>query len=261
MSGDVRSDFLTENSQLRSDSVTDRLTAIERERRWPNVRPKDAATLIVIDRAGAEPKVLMGRRHPGHTFMPGMFVFPGGRVDPADRSMVAAGALHSRADAALNARTIRPSAQRGRALALAAIRETFEETGLLLGTREHGAPGRVPEGTWSAFREHGIFPDLEALHLVARAITPPRRPRRFDTRFFAADRQTIAGEVTGMIGPDSELIELVWVTLAEAPNLDLPTITQIVLEDLRDRLAAGFSHDLPIPFYHERRGRFERELL
>jgi 8-oxo-dGTP pyrophosphatase MutT (NUDIX family) len=175
--------------------------------------------------------------------------------------MVAAGSLHPRAEAVLNARVPRRSEQRGRALALAAIRETLEETGLLLGTREHGPPERVPDGTWAAFREHGVFPDLDALHLVARAITPPGRPRRFDTRFFAIDRGAIAAEVPGATGPDSELIELAWVTLAEAPRLGLPTITQVVLEELQERLGAGFSQDLPIPFYHERRGRSVRELL
>jgi 8-oxo-dGTP pyrophosphatase MutT (NUDIX family) len=248
-------------SEAKAESLTARLTAAERERRWPNVRPKDAATLIVIDRREPKPSVLMGRRHPGHVFMPGMFVFPGGRIEAGDRRMVAAGALHPRAEAALNARTARPSTQRGRALALAAIRETFEETGLLLGTKDYGAPERVPDGPWTAFREHGVFPDLEALHLVARAITPPGRPRRFDTRFFAADRDAIAAEIEGATGPESELIELVWVSLAEAPELACPTITQVILEELHDRLAAGFSQDLPIPFYYERRGRFVRELL
>lgn len=243
------------------EALTARLTTTERERRWPNLRPRDAATLVIIDRRRSEPKILMGRRHPGHVFMPGKFVFPGGRIEAGDRSMTAAGALHPRADAALNARVSRPSLQRGRALALAAIRETFEETGLLLGTCDYGPPERVPDGTWSAFRQHGVFPDLEALHLVARAITPPCRPKRFDTRFFAIDRDAIAAEVEGATGPESELIELVWVTLAEAPNLDLPTITQVILEELQDRLAAGFSQDLPIPFYYERRGRFVRELL
>jgi 8-oxo-dGTP pyrophosphatase MutT (NUDIX family) len=248
-------------TDARGDTLTDRLTAAERERRWPNLRPRDAATLILIDRRGAEPKVLMGRRHPGHVFMPDMFVFPGGRIDAHDRRMVAAGALHPRAEAALNARTTRPSPRRGRALALAAIRETYEETGLLLGTREHGLPEGIPGGTWAAFREHGVVPDLGALHLVARAITPPGRPRRFDTRFFAIDRAAVAAEVPNMTGQDSELIELVWVTFAEAPNLPCPTITQVVLEELQERIAAGFSQDLPIPFYYAQRGRSVRELL
>ena len=245
-------------------ALADRLTKVEREQRWPNVRPKDAATLIVIDRSGgarSAPKVLMGRRHPGHRFMPGKFVFPGGRIEAGDRAMPAAGALNARAEAALLARVTRPSAQRARALALAAIRETFEETGLLLGTKEHGAPDPVPPGPWETFRERGVFPDLEALQLVARAITPPRRPKRFDTRFFAVDRDFVADEVPGLVGPDSELIELAWVTLAEARKLDLPTITLTVLDELENRIAAGYAPELPIPFYSMRNKRFVRELL
>jgi 8-oxo-dGTP pyrophosphatase MutT (NUDIX family) len=242
-------------------AFAERLTAPERERRWPNLRPRDAATLIVIDRRRPEPKVLMGRRHQALTFMPGKFVFPGGRIEAGDRRMPAVGALHPRALDALNARVVRPSTQRGRALALAAVRETFEETGLLLGTKRHGPPVSTPDGPWSAFGEHGVVPDLDTIALVARAITPPRRPRRFDTRFFAVDREAIAAQVEGVIGPEAELVELVWVDLARARDLDLPTITQAILDELRDRLAHGFSQDLPIPFYYERRGRFVRELL
>jgi 8-oxo-dGTP pyrophosphatase MutT (NUDIX family) len=248
-------------ADTRAQSITDRLTSTERDRSSPNVRPKDAATLIIIDREGPSPKVLMGRRHAGHKFMPGKFVFPGGRIEGGDRSMPAAGALHARAEAALLARVIRPSASRARALALAAIRETFEETGLMLGTKEHGAPEGVPEGPWGAFQEHGVFPDLEALQVIARAITPPRRPKRFDTRFFAIDRTAIAGEVGGVVGPDAELVELAWVTLPEAKRLDLPVITLTILEDLEDRIAHGFAPELLVPFYREHRGRFVRELL
>lgn len=242
-------------------ALTDRLTSAERERRWPNVRPKDAATLILIDRSGKEPRVLMGRRHHGHKFMPGKFVFPGGRIELGDRHMPVAGTLHPRAEAALMARVTRPPRHIGRALALAAIRETYEETGLLLGTKEHGAPEQAPDGPWTAFRDRNIFPDLEAVQLVARAITPPRRPKRFDTRFFAADRDAIAEEVGGMVGPDSELVELAWVSVEEAQALELPSITQVILEELEHRLAQGFSPDLPVPFYYERHKRFVRELL
>ena len=248
-------------NEATGQTFADRLTNTERERRWPNVRPKDAATLIIIDRRGRAPKILMGRRHAAHKFMPGKYVFPGGRIELGDRSMPVAGALHPRAEAALMACVQRPSLQRGRALALAAIRETFEETGILLGTKEHGAPDKVPDGPWTAFRQRGIFPDLEALQFVARAITPPRRPKRFDTRFFAVDRTAIADEVDGVIGPDAELTELAWVTLPDARRLDLPAITQVVLDELDQRIAQGFAHELPVPFYYERRGRFVRELL
>jgi 8-oxo-dGTP pyrophosphatase MutT (NUDIX family) len=244
----------------RAQAITERLSKEARDRRFANVRPKDAATLIIIDRRAKTPKVLMGKRHAGHKFMPGKFVFPGGRIELGDRRMPVAGALHPRAEEALMARVIRPSPLRSRALALAAVRETFEETGILLGTKEHGSP-TVPEGPWEAFAAHGVYPDLESLHFIARAITPPRRPKRFDTRFFAVDREMIAAEVGGAVGPDSELVELVWVTLMEARQLDLPPITHAILEELEDRTAEGFGHELPVPFYYERRGRFLRETL
>jgi hypothetical protein len=99
------------------------------------------------------------------------------------------------------------------------------------------------------------------VQFVARAITPPRRPKRFDTRFFAIDRTSVADEVPGIISPDSELVELVWVNLADARELDLPSITQVILEELEARLKGGFRHELPVPFYYERQRRFVRELL
>jgi 8-oxo-dGTP pyrophosphatase MutT (NUDIX family) len=240
----------------------DRLVSTEFNAKNPTIRPVDAATLIIIDRKGKSPKVLMGKRHAGLKFMPGKFVFPGGRIEAGDRSMVVTGALHPRAEQALMTRVTRPSAQRSRALALAAIRETFEETGLLLGTKDYGTPERVPEGTpWTAFQEREVFPDLEQLHFIGRAITPPKRVKRFDTRFFAVDRTAIVDEVEGVVGPDTELVELTWVTIAQAKALDLPPITTVILGELEARIAAGFGHQLPVPFFHQQRGRFVRESL
>ena len=155
------------------------LTQAERVRTTTNLRPVDAATMLILDHSGRKPRVLMGKRHPSHKFMPGKYVFPGGRIDPEDRRMIAAGALPGPCEQRLAARCVRPSAQRGRALALAAIRETFEETGLLFGSAEYGAPENPPPGVWSEFAAKGIFPDLGAVTFVARAITPPRRPKRF----------------------------------------------------------------------------------
>src|ERR1700744_5719586 len=66
---------------------TDRLTKTIRDQSFPNVKPRDSATLILIDRAHAVPKVLLGRRHLRHRFMPGKFVFPGGRIEATDRQM------------------------------------------------------------------------------------------------------------------------------------------------------------------------------
>lgn len=227
----------------------------------PGLRPLDAATLIVIDRKARRPKVLMGRRHDGHRFMPGKYVFPGGRIEPGDRLMSVTGSLDPVVEERLIKRVQRPSIMRARALALAAIRETYEETGLMLGTKDYGAPAGTPDGPWCEFATAGIYPDLEAMHFIARAITPPGRTKRFDTRFFAADRADVCHEVDGMVGPDSELTELAWVDLPSARKLDLPAITRAILADLEARLEAGFAHRLPVPFYYQRHGRFLREDL
>ena len=119
----------------RLNAFVRRMNEVERDLSHPTIRPKDAATLILIDRSGHVPKVLLGKRHAGHTFMPGKFVFPGGGLEPADRRMAVARPLHPQAQARLMQRVRRPSPAHARALALAAIRETGEETGLLLGTR------------------------------------------------------------------------------------------------------------------------------
>ena len=234
------------------------------EQRGPTptaLRPRDAATLILIDRSKRKPRLLMGRRNAKLAFMGGKFVFPGGRIEPCDRRMTVAGALPHRTETALAERLRRPSLQLGRTLALAAIRETYEETGLMVGTRDYGPPEAAPEGTWTAFRDEGVMPELDALVLVARAITPPRRPRRFDTRFFVADRRTITAERGGMVGPDSELTELAWVGLDEARKLDLPRITRWVLDDIEAAVAADLAPYREIPFYYERRGKGLRDLL
>lgn len=230
----------------------------------PNVTPRDAATLILLDRSGPVPKVLMGRRHQGHVFLPGRFVFPGGAIDPRDRLIPTAAPLDPRAEAKLMSHVKRPSAARARALALTAIRETFEETGLLLGTRKADGPKlpAIAGGTpWAAFAEHHVHPDLSGIHFIARAITPPRRARRYDTRFFTADASAIAHRVDGVIGPEAELVELVWVPLNETKDLELMAITEIVLETLNQQIAAGFSHDLPVPFHHMVRGRRMQDML
>jgi 8-oxo-dGTP pyrophosphatase MutT (NUDIX family) len=225
------------------------------------LRPRNAATLILLDRSKRALRILMGRRHPGLAFMPGKFVFPGGRIEPGDRQMPVAGALPTRSNDALAAKVARGGESLGRVLALAAIRETYEETGLLLGTRDYGPPDSAPAGTWTAFREAAVLPDLEALHFVARAITPPGRPRRFDTRFFAANRTAIAHEVPGVVSPDAELVELVWVSFSEARALDLPRITRVVLDDLEAQAKGGFAPYRTIPYYYERSGKPQRETL
>ena len=231
-----------------------------RERKWPNVVPRDAATLILLDRSGPEPKVLMGRRHPGLKFMPGKYVFPGGRIEPGDRDMHCAGELPEALAPRLLEGPGRPGRAKARALALAAIRETFEETGILLGRRA-AATAPLPEGPWRDFAAHGVLPDLSRLHFVARAITPPRRPKRFDTRFFTLDASEIAHRIEGTVGPETELVELVWQNVSETAKLDLPAITHVVLKELTARVAKGMGHALPVPFFRELNWKWRRELL
>jgi 8-oxo-dGTP pyrophosphatase MutT (NUDIX family) len=243
-----------------SQNLAERLTKVERDQSHPNLKPRDAATLIVVDRSGTTPKVLLGRRNANLKFMAGKFVFPGGRLEPGDKRMPVASELDSHAEARLMRKVQRPTRDRARGLALAAIRETFEETGLLIGVRSDEI-AKAPPGPWAAFAEAKVLPDLGALHFIGRAITPPGRNRRFDARFFTTDASAIAHRIEGVTGPDAELTELVWMTLSEAKQLDMPAVTGVMMEELDARIADGFGHDLPVPFYSMPRGRFQRQLL
>lgn len=225
------------------------------------LRPRDAATLIVVERQGPAARVLMGKRHEAHMFMPGKFVFPGGRIEAADRRMSAAGALDPNVEEKLNARVRRPSPGFARAIALAAIRETFEETGLAIGVSDCGSPESAPPGAWTRFAATGVYPALDAIDFLARAITPPGRPKRFDARFLVIDARFIAKRVEGAVHSRAELVELVWTPLDEARRLDLPEITRRTLDDLAEALGSGLDKQRPRPFYRELRGQRLREEL
>jgi 8-oxo-dGTP pyrophosphatase MutT (NUDIX family) len=235
---------------------------VERERVgfYAGVEPKDAATLIIIDRMEDEPKVLLGRRHARHVFLPGKFVFPGGRVDATDRAMQAAMPLHSDTERKLLADTRFQSGKDAQALALAAIRETFEETGLVIGAKVTGN-GSVPPGPWSKFVQTGFYPDPSPLQFIARAITPPGFVRRFDARFFCVEGNAITYRLQKFVRADAELVELTWLTIGAARRLDLPVITELVLEELQSLLRAGLRPDLPVPFYNTRDGELTRDLI
>ena len=209
---------------------------------------RDAGTLIVVDRSRKVAKVLMGRRHEGLAFMPGKFVFPGGRVETDDGRVNVAGTYPAHVEARLQARVSRPSVTRARAYGLAAIRELAEETGILIGSTDSG-PFTARGESWAAFAEAGVFPSLERVCAVARAITPPNRPRRFDARFFAADAEAIGARIEGVVTVETELVEVAWVTFDQARKLDLPAITKRVLADLAERLDHGLDRDAPLPFY------------
>jgi 8-oxo-dGTP pyrophosphatase MutT (NUDIX family) len=201
----------------------------------------------------------MGRRHAGHAFMPGKFVFPGGRTDPADSRIPVGAPLPGEEEKKLVAGPGRASAARARAIALSAIRETYEEAGLLIGRK--GAFSTAKRD-WQGFAEHGVIPSLDVLRFIARAITPPNRVRRFDTRFFSAWRHDVAVELPDG-GPTNELEELVWLPLADARKADIPDITGMILEELEQRLAGDplLRPGGSVPFFRLVRNRFVREVL
>lgn len=227
------------------------------------IRPRDAATLIIVEATADGPRILMGRRRDDVVFMPGKYVFPGGRVDREDRLIDSADDL-APAEIARLMHDMKGSVSeaRARAIALAAVRETWEEAGLIIGT-PHGAAGGSPGArspSWASFLALGYRPRLSPLKLFARAITPPGRPRRYDTRFFCVEATAIAHRA-GI--NDGELSGLHWMSLDDARALDVPHITRVILEDLTDRLRLGplSSGEAPVPYYHHKNGSFRRELL
>ncbi len=194
----------------------------------PLARPRSAATLIVLRDDAAKPRVLMGKRHAGHKFMPNLWVFPGGRVDRADYHAPFATDLQPAA-ASVFAAHIPPG--RGRALALAAVRETFEEAGLLLA---RPAEPRPLAGPWRDFAAQGAAADLAALEIVGRAITPPFIARRFDTWFLMTSAERLVSlERQADCG---ELDEIAWVDLDEALALPLSGVTRKMLAEAVARL-------------------------
>jgi 8-oxo-dGTP pyrophosphatase MutT (NUDIX family) len=243
------------------DELLRRMTEAERNVSGPVVRPRDAATLILVDRTASPVKVLLGKRHHSHKFMPGKYVFPGGRVEALDRRIAAKASLEAPLETRLKRKTQKPSGILSRALVFAAIRETFEETGLLLGIDKAQAPSNATAEGWAALASAGVHPKLSGIHFIARAVTPPGRPRRFDTRFFTADASAITHRLDDVVGPDTELVELVWLPIADAKRLDMPAITTVALDELEARVAAGLDRDLPVPYYRMLNRRFTREML
>lgn len=217
----------------------------------PVARPRDAATLILVRRDSAEPRILMGQRAAGHDFMPNKFVFPGGRVDRGDSRLRPPHDLHP---AVLRRLSRGCSEARARALAMAAIRETFEETGLVLG--EPDTPTlKTRSPHWREFLQYDVNPRLDTLHLIARAITPPYRVKRFDARFFMAEADLIQGEVHEAPEGSGELLKIHWVSMKDVHDLELPNITRTVLAEVERRLEQGHRPEDEGPFIHFRHGK------
>lgn len=192
-------------------------------------RTRAAATLILIRRDGPNPRVLMGRRSAGHTFMPDLWVFPGGRLDRADWRAPVGHDLKPEIAAVLDAHL---PAGRGRAVALAAVRETFEETGLLLA---QAAPVRPGAGPWREFLAQGALPDLSALDILGRAITPPGVAKRFDAWFFMAEADRLLSLDRRPDG--GELEEIAWFEFDAAMGMKLPAITRLMMSEAIARVS------------------------
>ena len=208
------------------------------------MRPRDAATLIIV-RDNRE--VLLGVRSAGHVFMPHLYVFPGGRVDAGDARVPCPVGLQPQVESKL---TQSVTAARARALAMTAVRVTFEETGLVLGVKP-SAPVQTSSVHWQPFFALGLVPALDKLEYVARAITPPNRVRRYDARFFLVDARHVSGELKG----NGELEDLRWVSLAAANQLALSPITELVLKLLEHRLSGKSTAVEDVPFYRQLQGK------
>lgn len=203
---------------------------------------RDAATVIVLRDRQSDPHVLMGQRGAKAVFMPNKFVFPGGAVDAADATVPLATQLPQ-----ICRERLREDADQdlSHALAAAAIRELWEETGLILGT-----PGSWPDAPadWAGFAAADYLPSASSLQFVFRAITPPGRPRRFDARFFMIDADEIASDLDDFSAACDELSHLQWIPLPKVREFDLPFITEVVLAEVAAR-----AHDLrpqaSVPFF------------
>ncbi len=188
---------------------------------------RDAATVILVRDPATEPKVLMGQRGEGAAFMPGKFVFPGGAVDSQDRSIPFTCDLPEPCTARLE-EGCAPGL--GAQLFAAAIRELWEETGLMIGA-DGEWPGKAPQA-WSEFAGTGLVPDPRALSFMFRAITPPGRPRRFDARFFLGNADVVRGDPDDFSGASDELLHLQWIALGDLGRFEMPVITEVVLAEV-----------------------------
>ncbi|MEM6887061.1 MAG: NUDIX hydrolase [Pseudomonadota bacterium] len=192
---------------------------------------RNAATVIVLRDRATSPRILMGQRGAKAVFMPNKFVFPGGAVDDADAHVPFATKLPEPCATRLADAAPIPV---GSALAAAAIRELWEETGLML-AQPADWPGQVPQG-WQDFADRRMLPDPGGLQFVFRALTPPGRPRRFDARFFLIDAAHINSDLDDFSKASDELSHLQWVSLSKARAFDMPFITEVVLAEIAARV-------------------------
>lgn len=185
----------------------------------------------------------MGRRHGRAKFLPDIYVFPGGRVEPDDRQP--SGFPERLEPTFLDALKLGGRRTDPSALLRAAIRETYEETGLMLAAGLAGETAN-PSGVWRDFAARGLRPRFEEIGFVARAITPRGSHRRYNTRFFLADGSHAAGDIKG----DGELEDLGWRPASDMARFDLVDVTEFVLAEALTLWNSGkFLRDRPPPLF------------
>lgn len=214
------------------------------------VRPREASTLIIVRKTKTQPHILMGKRSAQHKFMPNKFVFPGGRLDMIDTRLKVPHDLPDPVMQRLRQHTRKDvSDAKLKGLALAAIRETFEETGLIIGHKTKSAPRTSHKG-WQEYFASGATPPLDKIDFIGRAITPTYRTRRYDTRFFMLHDDTIFTDPEDTQNASGELLHLHWLTLKQARDLDIPAITRQMLDIVEERLRLSRPRQLaaPAPF-------------
>lgn len=194
------------------------------------VRPKDAASLIILRGSGPDAEILMGRRAPRHKFMPHMYVFPGGRLDAADMTAPVRSGLDKRPRDYLN---LQVGAEKGQGLGVAAARETWEETGLIFGD----------------VQQQDFTAELSGIDYLARAITPPDSPIRFHARFFVVEAERALGGADAPIGGSGELLDLAWRPLQECLMLPVADVTEFMLEEVLRRQRGTAIEAVPLFSY------------
>jgi 8-oxo-dGTP pyrophosphatase MutT (NUDIX family) len=178
------------------------------------VRPRDAASLILLRGEGRALEVLAGRRPLNVKFMPGVYVFPGGAIDPPDRIAWSVEA---------GTETLGPKLARS---ARAAMRETWEEAGVLI-----GRPGAWPSAPSAkvpieqAYLQRGLMAAMDLLTYVGRAITPSHSFRRFNTRFFLGDGNDVHGEPVA----SEELEDVGWHPVGHEAFASFRDVTRFML--------------------------------
>lgn len=196
------------------------------------IRPRHAASLILLKPEGEDGMVLMGQRPSASTFVPDAFVFPGGKLDPSDRHIESPFPLAPKTLEAMRG-AVSGADGLSQSLAYASIRETYEETGLLLG--RPGSFKGPKEGTWNQLAHRGLAPDSSELQLLARAITPALSPVRYHARFFVVQARRTIGEPK----PSDELLDVDWYPIREALKLPMIDVTEIILESAWAHLRSG----------------------